>query len=346
MPHPALSPHAPVTISIGFVHGLLSGLSGLSGRRPSASDLLAEAGIAEELLQFSAARVSAEQYAMLFRCMCRQLDDECIGFLSRPFKRGSYGLMAQSALRAQDLHQAILRAANTFRVLQDDLLLELVSDKRQAGFALQFINPAIAQHEFVHVFLLRSLWRLFDWLVGGDLTITRFDLAFAPPPNRASYAELFNGPIEFNCPVTALWFDSDQLKSPVRVDENALLDLLDAQTRFIIPGHGKDEVSAKVLGYLHQSRPAWPDLDATAVELCMSPASLQRNLAKEGTSFQALKDRLRRDMAITYLSTTPMSLTELADKLGFTERASFQRAFKAWTGSTPGSYRQGVKDGG
>ena len=344
VPHATLlSPHTPVTISISFVRGMLSGLAS-SGRGPSLAAILDEVGIAGELLQHNGARVTAAQYVALFRCLCNHLDDECIGFLSRPFKRGSYALMAQSSLSAQDLQQAILRIGNTFRILQDDMTLELLSDKNLAGLALRFIAAPAAKHAFLHEFMLRSFWRLLDWLMGGELTIARFDFAFAAPQDAASYIEFFNAPVEFGSPVSAFWFDAKQLHSLVRVDENALLDFLtDPQTRFIVPRRSNDEMSTRVRSHIHQSRPAWPDLDATALALCMSAASLQRNLAKEGSTFQSLKDALRRDMAITYLNTTTMSLAELADKLGFSESAGFQRAFKSWTGSAPGSYRRGEK---
>ncbi|KQW93155.1 AraC family transcriptional regulator [Massilia sp. Root418] len=341
MTHQPLSPHAPVTVSISFVHGLLSGLP---QGAPLAAAALRHAGIAEELLQYSGARVTAEQYAALFRSLCENLDDECIGFLSRPFKRGSYALMAQSSLTAQDFQHAILRMANTFGILQDDMTLELVSERNMAGVALHFTNPLIGRRRFLHEFMLRSLYRLFDWLVGGDLSIARFDFAFTSPEDVESYSEFFTGPMVFSSAVSAIWFDKAQLQALVRVDETALLGFLtDPQTRFIVPRRFKNGVADKVLSHLHQSRPAWPDLEATAAALCMSAASLQRHLAKEGTTFQAIKDRLRRDMAITYLNTTTMSLSELADRLGFSESAGFQRAFKAWTGSAPGSYRRGEK---
>ncbi|MDB5961774.1 MAG: AraC family transcriptional regulator [Massilia sp.] len=338
----ALSPHTPLTVSISFVRGLLSGLAEEPARAHAVAGALEQAGIAEELLLVDGARVTPDQYVALFRRLCEALDDECIGLLSRPFKRGSYALMAQSSLHAQDLRQTIARVANTFRVLQDDMTLELAADGSLAGLTLRFCNTQVAERHFVHEFMLRSLWRLFDWLVGGNLPVARFDFAFAAPPDAASYSEFFTGPISFGRPCSAIWFDKTQLQALVRVDESALLDFLtDPQTRFIVPRRDREEISARVLSHLHQSRPSWPDLDATAQAMCMSAASLQRNLAKEGTTFQSLKDKLRRDMAITYLNTTTMSLTELADKLGFSESAGFQRAFKSWTGSSPGSYRRG-----
>jgi len=70
-------------------------------------------------------------------------------------------------------------------------------------------------------------------------------------------------------------------------------------------------------------------------------ATLQRRLTKEGTSFQSLKDELRRDVAIVRLNATAVSVAELAQKLGFNDSGAFQRAFKGWTGSAPGAYRKG-----
>lgn len=336
-----LSPYAPVTISISFVHAMLSGQT---ERWPSIPEVLAEAGIAEELLRHPGARITASQYVALFRGLCDRLDDELLGLASRPFKRGSYALMAQSALGAQTVQQAIPRIANTLRVLQDDMTLHLLADKQLAGLALRFTDPSVARRGFVVEIMLRSLWRLLDWLMGGNMSVARFDFAFAAPPDIASYSEYFNALLAFGRPDSAFWFDARQLQALVRVDENAMHDFLsDPQIRFIVSGRSNDEVSTRVRGYLHQSKPAWPDLDATAVALCMSAASLQRNLAKEGTSFKTIKDKLRRDIAITYLNTTTLSLTELAEKLGFSESAVFQRAFKSWTGIAPGSFRRGEK---
>ena len=73
----------------------------------------------------------------------------------------------------------------------------------------------------------------------------------------------------------------------------------------------------------------------------MSNSTLQKHLANEGTSFQSLKDTLRRDIAVVRLNTSSVSLAALADELGFADSAAFQRAFKSWTGSAPGNYRRG-----
>jgi AraC-like DNA-binding protein len=272
-------------------------VSGVQARLQSCDALLAEAGIAAELLQEPSARVTADQYVALFRILMERLDDECLGFLSRPVKRGSLALMTRSAISAPTLEVAVRRVMHTFRLLQDDVVLEPVRDGPSAGLALRFTDPSVVYPTFLHELLLRIFWRLLAWLAGGRLPASRFDFAFECPPYAGSYGKVFPAPLHFGCRQSAFWFDAAQ--------------------------------------------PARLDLAATAAALHMSTSTLQRRLASEGSSFQSLKDELRRDTAIVRLHTSTVPLATLADELGFADSAAFQRAFKGWTGSAPGAYRRG-----
>ena len=195
---------------------------------------------------------------------------------------------------------------------------------------------------FLHELLLRVFWRLLAWLAGGRLPAARFDFAFESPPYAGSYGKLFPAPLQFEQYQSAFWFDAAMLQHPVRRDEAALRAFLaDAQANVLVPRRGDDVVSARVRRHLQHAQPAWPDLAATADALHMAASTLQRRLAADGTSFQALKDELRRDLAIVRLNTSTVPLAALADELGFADSAAFQRAFKSWTGSAPGAYRRG-----
>ncbi|WP_043349200.1 AraC family transcriptional regulator [Cupriavidus basilensis] len=332
-------PPPPVTISIALVHGMLAGVR---ARGQSCDVYLADAGIAPDLLREAGARVTGAQYIALFRSLIDRLGDEGLGLLSRPLKPGSFALTARSALGAPDLETAIRRIARTFRLVQDDIELVPVREAGLAGLALHFTHAAQARPGFLDEMLLRVFWRLLAWLAGGQLPAARFDFAFECPPHVGSYGKVFPAQLNFGQPRTAIWFDAVRLESPVRRDEAALWDFLaQAQANVIMPRRREEMTSARVRGHLQRTQPAWPDLAATADALHMSTSTLQRRLATEGTSFQALKDELRRDIAIVRLNTSTVALAALAQELGFTDSASFQRAFKAWTGSAPGTYRRG-----
>ena len=329
----------PVTVSIAFVQGMVSGIHA----RGRASDVfLRDAGIAPELLQQAGALVTVDQYAALFRLLMERLDDECIGLLSRPLKRGSLSLMVRAALGAPTLEVATRRVARAFRLLQDDVLLQLERDGPLAGLSLRLLDPARAHAVFLHELLLRVFWRVLAWLAGGTLPAARFDFAFAPPPHAAGYGKVFPAPRHFECQHSAFWFDAARLGDAVRRDEVALRAFIaDAQSQVIAPRRSDDLLGTQVREHLQRTQPAWPALATIAEALHMSPSTVQRRLAVEGTSFQALKDELRRDLAIVRLNTSAVPLAALASELGFADSAAFQRAFKGWTGSAPGAYRRG-----
>ena len=329
----------PVTIPIAFVQGMLSGLQ---ARGKCCDALLEEAGIATALLHKAGARVTADQYATLFRLLIDRLDDEGLGFLSRPLRSGSLAFIARAAISAATLDVALRRVAHTFGLLQDDVVLESVRERELAGVALRFTNASATHPVFLHELLLRVFWRLLAWVAGGHLTAVRFDFAFACPPHASNYGKVFPAPVQFEQRRSTFWFDARRLQDPVRRNEAALRTFLaDAQTYVILPRRNDDTISARVRDKLQQAQPAWPDLDGAAAALHISTSTLQRRLANEGTSFQSLKDALRRDVAIVRLNTSAVPLATLAYELGFADSAAFQRAFKGWTGSAPGAYRRG-----
>ena len=77
-----------------------------------------------------------------------------------------------------------------------------------------------------------------------------------------------------------------------------------------------------------------------AAQLVGEFVALRRRLRDEGQGYQAIKDNLRRAAAIEYLSQPELTLADIAGRLGFSEASTFHRAFKGWTGLSPGAYRQ------
>ena len=82
-------------------------------------------------------------------------------------------------------------------------------------------------------------------------------------------------------------------------------------------------------------------LGDAAQRLNLTPRTLIRRLDAEATSFQAIKDGLRRDIAIRDLTSGTKSIEAISQDIGFGSAASFHRAFRRWTGATPRSYQAG-----
>ncbi|MNF12313.1 HTH-type transcriptional regulator VirS [compost metagenome] len=71
----------------------------------------------------------------------------------------------------------------------------------------------------------------------------------------------------------------------------------------------------------------------------MSASTLRRRLSEEGQNYQALKDSIRRELAIAWLAQPQLGLGEIAERLGFADSSSFYKAFRKWFGCNPGHYR-------
>jgi AraC-like DNA-binding protein len=78
----------------------------------------------------------------------------------------------------------------------------------------------------------------------------------------------------------------------------------------------------------------------------MSPRTLQRRLADEQTSYQALVREVREDLASGYLTESRLSISEIAYLLGFSDVSTFHRAFRRWTHETPRAYRRRTRTRG
>jgi AraC-like DNA-binding protein len=182
------------------------------------------------------------------------------------------------------------------------------------------------------------------WIEGGNLRAVRIDLAFSRPEYVRDYQKIFPTELRFDMPVSAIWFDSPALQAPVRRDSSHLDGYLDKSLLDLLIPAIPTRVSDRVRAYLQVERTRhahWPDLEQTSAALHCSASSLQRHLAQEGASFQVIRDHLRRDWAVYRLQTSRLSTPALAEELGFADSASFQRAFKRWTGQTPGQVRKG-----
>jgi AraC-like DNA-binding protein len=77
-----------------------------------------------------------------------------------------------------------------------------------------------------------------------------------------------------------------------------------------------------------------------ALRCRVSPRTLMRRLAAEGTSFQALLDTSRKTRALWLLQHSPHSVEDIAAQLGYIDTSNFSRTLRRWYGLTPRALRR------
>lgn len=358
------------TIAVHHVRAVLSG-----ARRAGVDTvpLLQAARISPLLLGDERARISADRFARLVKEVQRATGDEFLGLGPLPSRRGTFAMMGLACLGCPDLGTALERAVRFYGLFPGGPEMAVTvggeggagacSDGSGAGSgygAVSGLGAASATAEFSirtdlrpypeATFLAESvmiIWhRLSSWLIGRRIPLRHARFAHPAPAHAHEYELLFGCAVRFGSPRTAAAFDARWLAAPVVRDEAALTAMLrrapaDLLSRREYGTTVTERVRRTLVLALRAAGPArLPEAAEVAARLAVSPATLRRRLQEEGTSYRRLKDAVRRDAAISSLAAGREPIAELAARLGFSEDTAFHRAFRRWTGTTPGAYRR------
>lgn len=335
----------PGTVAICFV---TAALQAIRERHLDANALLSSVSIDATLLEAAQARISVEHYGALWRLVAQTLDDEFFGQDSRRMKSGSFAMLCYAVVSCKTLKQALDRCLRFYALILDDLSGDLTSEGEQARIVLHERGTGAAHRVFAHETLLMMLHGVACWLVGRRIPILQAEFAYPEPVHSAEYRAMYSTHLQFGQPHTAISFEASFLELPVVQDESTVKDFLrNAPENILVKYKNANSLTARIRRRLKLLSPHERiDFEELAGELNMTAVTLRRRLREEGESYQSIKDQLRRDRAITYLSHTQRSIGDIALELGFAEPSAFHRAFRKWTGAAPSSFRREPPDAG
>lgn len=287
--------------------------------------------------------------ARLVQLVWFALDDEFMGFIEHPTKPGTFAMMAHQLIHESSLKQAIRQGARFYGLLDRGLSMVLEESDDESSLSVMFRRPELdPQHYFIEFWL--AIWlRLLGWLSGVTPTVTRVSFAYPRPLPYANELEyLFRCDHEFNSEVTALHFDAEYLNLPVIRSKAELKQFLSvAPVGFMVMPTDEARVEPRVRAILLANRAVplhFPSCQEVAEVLNTTDQSIRRKLRQEGTSYRAIIENIRRDIATQKLMHTSLSVQEIAYQLGYSEARSFTRAFYQWTGASPGRYRKSLHE--
>jgi len=310
------------------------------------AELLKAAQIAPELLQDTHARVTAVQFERLSLLAMQALDDEALGWFSRPLPWGSYGMLARASLSAPTLGVALKRWCRHHGLLTRDLRLSVDTHASEARIVLQELTPPGGDgvlREFCQVSVLRNVHGLACWFIDSRIPLHGSSFTFAAPAHVSAYAVLFDGPARFNAEQTTIRFDARYLALPLKRDEAAMNQMLQRALPLQVRPYRRDRLLVPRVRQLLLTEPqATRNAHALAARLHTSARSLHRQLREENASLQTLKDEVRRERALQLLQRSAQPIKQVAEAAGFQNEKSFIRAFKNWTGMAPGQWRQNI----
>lgn len=239
------------------------------------------------------------------------------------------------------LRDAIGRLLRYQRLYLDDVELALATADKEATVTMRLRATACAPRHFSEY--LMATWTLRTRaLIGQGFAPRRVTFQHAPPADVEPHRRLFAAPLGFREPENGVVLHADVLAAPVRGADPTLGELLERHAAELLARlPARDDLVHRVRAHLARALPGEvPAIEATAKALGSSARTLQRALRAEGTSYQAVVDEVRRDLALGFLREPQRTVSEVAFLVGFTEVAAFTRAFRRWTGEVPSAYRQ------
>lgn len=331
-------------ISVAYVE-LMAKVVRLQGFAPE--PILANYGLDKTRIESPHARISIPRFMRLGHHLIEAAEMPWLGLEMGKHTyapvMGMAGLLAQSASTLQAACRALAkyellssfnaRGQSRFRVVNGLARLEFYS-----------ISPYNQYNYFVVDSVLAGWWQFLQTITAGKLHLTAVEFEFAAPAYADHYRQYFPLEVRFSQPANALVFSAAQLQQPVQsacASSYAVLEnLAEKELAKVSLGLSVREQTERAISPLLDG--STPTLEQVAKRLNSTPWRLRRQLRSEGYSFQQVLDETKRDLAISYVKDTKLSLGEIAYLLGFGSAVAFQRAFKRWTAEAPGRYRDRV----
>jgi AraC-like DNA-binding protein len=267
--------------------------------------------------------------------------DADLGFkAARALPLGRAGALDYAMYSAANVRESAMVAERFIRTFSDVLSVRLDRDDARAMMKLEMSVPV---PKAILDFTLSA------WYANH----IRAPLSGAPglecwfthprPSNTTEYERAFEGAdLRFAAPTNGFAFHREYLDAPLPGADPALhamlcehvqLTLSHSTQQQTLTGRVRELASKELLQ-------GDPTVFTVARQLRMSARTLARRLEREGTTFSAVLDSLRQELALRYVTHQELAFTEIAFRLGFSHVEAFYRAFKRWTGQTPLTYRR------
>lgn len=314
----------------------------LSNSLPLLERLAQAHGLTLELPQARGrTRLPTEFFDDVCRRLARSSDDPAFGLqAARLWHPSDFGALGYAWFASATLRAALQRLVRYRRIVGERGELTLREAEEGLWLCYEHHRDDAELERIGTDIALSILLALCRRNHGPDLQLLAVHLRRPQPALSEAYTTLFGRPVVYDAPDNGLLLAhaavDRELDTANQEVTNALDQILAQQLAALNEEDTVARCKAILLRTLASGLPSAHDI---ARQLCISERTLQRRLAESGSSFLALIDETRRDLAMGYLEDSHNSVTEVAFLVGFSTPSAFTRAFVRWTGQSPTHWR-------
>lgn len=306
-------------------------------------EILGSVGIDRSLLTEPEARIQVELYLRIEAEAARRTGDPAFGLHVGEFAvAGSWSILGHMMMSSRTLAQAFEMSAKYCRIVGNLVVgrARFRGGRIELSLEAQAGSPSLSRHCFECT--LSSLVSLMRSLTGAAVSPLEVRISYPEPDSelRREYERVFRCPVVFDADETGMVLDKSIGEVPILYANPVLLGRIEGYAREFLASLEARDAATRVATKCILAKLAGDSLsiESVARDMAMSVRTLQARLEAEGRRFSELVAELRRSLAERYLR-EGLSVDEITCLLGFAEPSVFRKAFKKWTGITPGEFR-------
>jgi AraC-like DNA-binding protein len=305
--------------------------------------LFARFGIDRRELKFGR-QVDARLFAAILEHGAQAIGDDHFGLhRGGAFQIKHGGVLAYLAASSETVGDAVAGIQRYAEVVCDGISAQLKRDRDGVQLVVQVSDPLWRRSHHLGQFCIARLIGALRVFTGIELAPLEVHFMHPDVGTPSECRRFFRCKVVYGAPTDMVKFSEETLAIRMPSADGRLGEMLRAYADGLLhqvrakPGGSLEE---KVLAIVADRLAAGGlSLQGVARDLGMSERTLRRRLKESGTSFSALVDRVRRNLAKDWLALTDFDLKHISFLLGYSEPAAFSRAYKRWTGSSPGQAR-------
>lgn len=333
-----LSPEEQRTIKPQYVEEMMAGFVSQGGKPDR---LLASLGF-PPLREMSNKLISVSEFSLITQAVEQALEDEMLGFFSIPVPFGSRSFINRTLTLLPSL-QIALDTLNNFYALYNNgqTPFERINIDERQGLQLNPQSKLQQDSSYFCEHMLLTSYKKLCWLAKTKLELDRVEFPFNVDNSQTELQLVFGcSRIQQSQHCRLVFSEAVFDNAVVQASEGAEL-FADRESFYTLlwPNLDTLEIQIRLLIGKDISQ-GFPKFNTIAQQLKISPQTLSRRLHSESTSYQTIKDNIRRETALALLGHSKLSVKEIAFRLGFQESSAFSKTFKNWFGMTASQYRQ------
>ena len=273
----------------------------------------------------------------------RLVGDDCFGFnLGKETDTRELGIIHYVFASSATALDAIKNLVRYHHLVNSTTTLALEETNQQIAIEVKFRLGLESFEKHIAEWGPTTFVAVLRHLTGTHIVPRSLTFTHKRTSSIGKFRTFFGCPVRFGANRQFVAFARNALLSPIHSADKHLLNFLKAfceeaiGRRKTVSTPTRANVEKALLEFLPNGRAT---LATVATALAMSPRSLARRLADEGTSYTAVLDELRHDLAIRYLEDSTLQIGHIAWLLGYSEVTSFNHSFQRWTSSSPKMFR-------